>query len=154
MAGQEISKTCCFFGHKDAPERIKPELAKSITNLIEEDGVNTFYVGNQGQYDAMVLSVLKELSAKYSNISYCVVLAYMPDERSNLKETNTLYPDGIETVPKRFCISWRNNWLIEHSNYVICYVTHLTGGAVQFVEKAKKKEKIVINIYQPEKIKG
>ncbi len=115
----EINNVCCFFGHRDAPEYIIPEIKSNIKTLITECGVTTFYVGNQGRFDSMVVSVLKEMKNKYPQISYYIVLAYFPKENENYNEKNTLYPHGIESVPKRFCISWRNNWMIENSQYVI-----------------------------------
>lgn len=94
----------------------------------------------------MVVSVLKEMINKYPQISYTVVLAYLPKENENYNEKNTLYPYGIESVPKRFCISWRNNWMINHSQYIICYVSHTTGGAAKFVGIAQKKKRTIINL--------
>ena len=95
----------------------------------------------------MVRSVLKELKVKYPHIRYTVVLAYMPDE--HIKEVygeDTLYPDGLETVPKRFAISKRNDWLIAHSCIAVCYVHKITGGAAKFREKAEKKGLQIIDV--------
>jgi len=145
---QEFNNTCCFFGHRDIPSNIKLNLMSAIERLIQEYGVINFFVGNQGGFDSLALSSLKKLSVKYPEIRYNVVLAYLPDEKSNPIDAETLYPEGIENVPKRFCISWRNNWLIDHSQYVICYVSHLTGGASRFMELAIKRNRTVINLSQ------
>ena len=145
-----IEKTCCFFGHRDAPDTIKPELIKAIRELIEKHGVNNFYVGNNGRFDSLVASALKEISADHPEISYAVVLAYLPKKGSEKQPEadwqHYVFPDGIESVPKKFCISWRNDWLIKNSQYVICYVSHITGGAFDFTQKAKKKGRTVINL--------
>jgi len=82
----EINNACCFFGHRDAPEYIIPEIKSNIETLITEYGVTTFYIGNQGRFDSMVVSVLKEMKNKYSQISYSVVLAYLPKENENYNE--------------------------------------------------------------------
>lgn len=142
-----MEKSCCFFGHRDAPESIKPRLIEAVTVLLEEYGVTDFYVGNQGRFDSLVLSVLKELLINYSQIRYTVVLAYLTDSNGVIAEANTLYPEGLESVPKRFCISRRNDWLIEHSRYVICYVVRITGEAARFMERAQHKKRTVINIF-------
>ena len=63
--------------------------------------------------------------------------------------TNTIYPEGLETVPKRFAISWRNKWMIQESDVVVTYITHSWGGAAQFADLAKRKKKRVINIKIP-----
>ena len=141
-----MEKSCCFFGHRDTPATVRPGLTEAVTELIERYGVTDFYVGNQGGFDSLVLSVMKELAAEYPQIRYTVVLAYLPDDKNGITETNTLYPEGLESVPKRFCIARRNDWMIRNAKYVICYVAHITGGAAQFMEKARKKNKVIINI--------
>ena len=35
---------CTFFGHKDAPNSIESVLFKTITDIIENMGVNKFFV--------------------------------------------------------------------------------------------------------------
>ncbi len=141
-------KTCCFFGHREVTHNIRPKLTAIIEKLITEDGVTDFYVGHQGQFDNMVYSVLKELKAKkYPQIRYTVVLAYMPDERiKELYGEETLFPDGMETVPKRFAISKRNDWMIQQSGFAVCYVHKITGGAAKFKEKAEKKGLQIIDV--------
>lgn len=139
--------TVCFFGHSEVIHNIRPKLTEIIENLITEEKVTEFYVGNQGQFDSMVYSVLKDLKATYPQITYSIVLAYMPDEKTAGRYgDDTLYPDGLETVPKRFAISKRNEWMVRHSDYMICYVYKITGGAVKVREMAKKKRVGVVNI--------
>ena len=140
-------KTCCFFGHREVTHNIRPKLTAVIEKLITEDGVTEFYVGHQGQFDSMVYSVLKELKARYPQIRYTVVLAYMPDKHiKELYGEDTLFPDGLETVPKRFAISKRNDWMIIHSDVAVCYVHKITGGAAKFKEKAESKGLRVIKV--------
>ena len=140
-------RTACFFGHRDVTHDIRAKLQFIIEQLITEEQIYNFYVGHQGQFDSMVRSVLKELKVKYPHIRYTVVRAYMPDE--HIKEVygeDTLYPDGLETVPRRFAISKRNDWMIQHSGYAVCDVHKITGGAVKFREKAEKKGLQIIDV--------
>ena len=140
-------RTACFFGHRDVTHDIRTKLQSIIEQLITEEQINSFYVGHQGQFDSMVRSILKEFGKKYPQIRYAVVLAYMPDE--HIKEVygeDTLYPDGLETVPRRFAISKRNDWMIQHSGYAVCYVHKITGGAAKFRDKAEKKGLRVIDV--------
>lgn len=136
---------CTFFGHRDCPSDIREKLQKAVVDLIEKKDVDFFYVGNQGQFDAMACSVLRELKNAYPQIDYTVVLAYMPQGKEG-DFSDTMLPEEIERVPKRFAISWRNNWMLSRSDFVIAYVTHTWGGAAQFVEKAQKKGKTVIRL--------
>lgn len=139
-------KSCTFFGHRDCPETIKPKIYTAVVDLIENHGVTMFYVGNQGNFDRMVRSVLKEVTTAYPQVGYAVVLAYMPSGKSpNFLEdfSDTMLPEGIEKVPKRYAIPWRNNWMIGHADYVIAYIVHPSGGAIKFTISAQKKGKKV-----------
>ena len=140
-------KTCCFFGHREVTHNIRPKLTEIIEKLMVDEGVTEFYVGHQGQFDSMVFSVLKELKSRYPQIRYTVVLAYMPDKHiKELYGEDTLFPDGLETVPKRFAISKRNDWMIIHSDVAVCYVHKITAGAAKFKEKAESKGLRVIKV--------
>ena len=71
----------------------------------------------------------------------------MPREKAPLNDSDhTLLPEGIETVPPRFAIEYRNKWMIDHSDIVVTYVTRSFGGAATFRDLAKKKGKIVIDL--------
>ena len=88
--------TACFFGHREVMHNIKKILTDTIENLIVNENVNNFYVGNQGQFDSMVYTVLKELKEKYPHIKYSVVLAYLPSKiTAEIYGDDTLYPDGL-----------------------------------------------------------
>lgn len=140
---------CTFFGHHDCPSTVKPHLQTVLINLIENCGVDTFYVGNQGAFDAIVHTILSELMQIYPHMHYTIVLAYMPPHNSTLGkayEANTILPEGIENVPRRFAIIWRNKWMLRQAEYVVAYVVHSVGGAARFVEMAQKQGKRVIHI--------
>ena len=106
-------------------------------------------VGNQGNFDYYARITLEKLKRFHSQISYSVVLAYIPQKRNDFNSTdysNAIIPDGIESIPRRFSICWRNKWMIEQSEYVVTYITHSFGGAAQFALFAEKKQRICINI--------
>ena len=135
-----------FFGHKDTPKEIEPTLRSTPIDLIENKNINVFYVGNNGNFDTMVRRQLEDLSQTYP-ITYSVVLAYLPTKKSEYDDyTNTILPEGIETAPKRFAISYRNKWMINQADVVVTYVTHTYGGAWQFKAMAERQEKTVIEL--------
>jgi len=138
---------CTFFGHRDCPESIKPKLREVLVDLITNHGVDMFYVGNQGQFDAIVRRTLRELKKEYSKINYAVVLAYMPGKKTEYDDySDTILPEGIEAVHPRYAISWRNNWMLQQSDYVVTYITHSYGGAAQYARKAKSAGKRIIEL--------
>lgn len=96
---------------------------QTIEKLILNEGIINFYVGNQRNFNHIVYLSLKEMKRKYPQISYAIALAYLPTEKLMNSNENALYPEGIESMPKRFAISWKNNLMISHSEYVICYIS-------------------------------
>ena len=48
------------------------------------------------------------------------------------------FPGGVRT--------WRNDWMLKQSDYVITYITHSWGGAAQYSKKASNSGKFVVNL--------
>ena len=136
--------TVTFFGHRDTPKEIEPALRLTLIDLIENKNATVFYVGNHGNFDSMVRRQLENLSKTYP-IKYYVVLAYMPN-KNDIPDEHSILPEGIETVPRRFAINYRNKWMLTQSDIVVTYVTRNFGGAWKFNELAKRHRKNVIKI--------
>lgn len=126
----------CRYGVRLNTEVFGVDVAVDGFQLVHLDNLTVWFI-----------SVLKELKAIYPQIRFTVVLAYMPDEHiKELYGKDTLFPDGMENVPKKFAISKRNDWMIQQSEFAVCYVHKITGGAAKFREKAEKKELRIIDI--------
>ena len=136
--------TVTFFGHRDTPKETEPTLRSALIDLIENKNATVFYVGNHGNFDAMVRRQLENLSKTYP-IKYYVVFAYMPG-KNNTPDEHSILPEGIETVPRRFAINYRNKWMLGKSDIVVTYVTRPVGGAWEFKQMAEKHKKIIIAI--------
>ena len=141
-----IVLTCTFFGHSDAPSTICPIIKETVIKLIKDYNVKNFYVGNNGNFDRFVIGVLRQIKEEFPQISFAVVLAYMPKEKQSFLFNETLYPDGLEEVPPKFAIIKRNEWMLNKADYVVVYVNRVFGGAAKFKEKAEKSGKTVINL--------
>lgn len=137
-------QTVTFFGHRDTPKEIEPALRLTLIDLIENKSATVFYVGNHGNFDAMVRRQLEDLSKTYP-IKYYVVLAYMPG-KNDYPDEQSILPEGIENIPRRFAINYRNKWMLTKSDIVVTYVTRPVGGAVQFKKKAKMQSKLMIEL--------
>lgn len=137
---------CTFFGHRDAPESARAALRTAVEQLILQEGVDLFYVGDKGAFDRMAAGVLKEMKEKHPHIDYVVVLAYLPGARTPCApEHPTLYPEGLEHTPPRFAISRRNLWMMEQARFALVYVRR-PGSARDLMEKAQKKGVKVVNL--------
>lgn len=138
---------CTFFGHKDVSDSIAQSLITILTDQIENHSADTFYVGNNGNFDRVVKNILKQLKLIYPHINYYVVLAYMPGKKQAQEDlSDTIYPEGLEFVPMKYAIDKRNRWMLEKADCVITYVTHNFGGAAKFKAIAERKGKMIINI--------
>ncbi len=137
--------TVTFFGHWNSPTGIRQLLQDTIIDLIENHNALLFYVGNHGAFDRLVLNILKCIKLDYPEIQYAVVLPYCPFKRKHDDDTfyeqYTIFPEELEEVPPKFAILARNRWMINQSDYVITYVTRLSGGAANAKEFAEKKAK-------------
>lgn len=51
---------CTFFEHRECPETMKPKLQEVLVELITNHNVTMFYVGHQGQFDALVRNTLRQ----------------------------------------------------------------------------------------------
>ena len=59
-----------------------------------------------------------------------------------------VFPDILEKTLPKFAIIKRNEWMIDHSDYVITYIEHNFGGAAKFANRAHQRNKNVINLYK------
>lgn len=135
---------CTFFGHREVYGLDRERLLRAIEEMILQ-GIDVFYVGNQGQFDGMVYGCLKQLRKQYPHIQVAVVLAHLPAERREGEDySDTMYPE-IEGHP-RFAIERRNRWMIDRSRHCICYIEHTWGGAYKFAKMAKKRGLMLVNL--------
>ena len=75
-------------------------------------------------------------------------MVYLPRQEDPLCDTDhTLLPEGIESVPPRFAIEYRNKWMIDHSDIVVTYAHRAFGGAAKFKEVATHKNKTLFELF-------
>lgn len=80
-------------------------------------------------------------------IQYAVVLAYLPRGKDEYGDfTDTMLPEGIETVHPRYAIDHRNRWMIDHSDFVVTYIRHSWGGAAKYAALAERKGKTILPV--------
>lgn len=144
--------TCMFFGHADAPPSVGDSLERAVADLINVRAVRMFYIGHQGNFDRMALSVMRKMQKAFPGISYAVVLAYMPGKTLTFEaDTPTMYPEGLELVPRKFAISHRNRWMAANSDIAVAYVNRGYGGAAQTLVYARRCGLEIINLADRQK---
>lgn len=141
-------KTCFFIGHREAPESIYPELAQTVEQLIGQ-GVADFYVGNYGNFDRLAARVVIAAKQQRPEVRLTMLLPYHPAEREVVLPPGfdgSLYPPGMENVPRRFAIPRANCWMVEHCTHLVAYVTHPASNAGKVVEWGIFKDKKVMKL--------
>ena len=146
-------KACTFFGNHSCSNEIYGCLVAAIKELVTTEKADTFYVGNEGNFDKMVQRALYEVKSEFPKIACFTVLAYIPGKKNPdvlPPVLETIYPEGIEKSLPRFAINSRNEWMINKSYFVIVYPSPF-GNSAKMKEKAELKGKTVINLYEEAK---
>lgn len=117
--------TCALFGHRKMPPWVARELERTIDFLIGERGVRRFLVAGQGEFDRAAARSLARRMRENPSLDAAEVLAYL---RNGLDTLPTVYPEGLERVPKGLCYPKRNEWMIRQAD-VVCVYSRVGGGA-------------------------
>lgn len=135
--------TVTFCGHSKLyqTENISKWLDIILPALIE-GGAATFYLGGYGDFDNLAAAVRRQKTS-YPNIEAILVLAYLNRDVDASRYDRTAYPP-LETVPPRYAILKRNEWMVCKSDVVISGVTHGWGGAAKTLDYAKRRGKVVV----------
>lgn len=137
-------KSCFFIGHREADERLLPRLQEIVERLITEEGVTHFYVGGYGGFDRIAANSVITAKQQHPEITLMLVLPYHPAERpleAPAGFDGTYYPEGLETVPKRYAIVRANKIMIESSDWLVCYVRHGASNSRNILDYAMRREK-------------
>lgn len=137
---------CTFFGNADAPPELKERLEQILTTYILQKGASVFYVGNHGNFDAMVITTLQKLKRLYPHIEYAVILAYLPHGKEQNYQGDTIFPEALEHIPPKYAVDRRNRWMVEQAETVFTCVLHKISRSYRWQEYAQRKGKTVVSI--------
>ena len=142
------AKSCFFIGHRYADERIYEKLLAAVDTHISAYGVTDFLVGHYGDFDRMAARAVAEARRIHPGISLTMLLPYYPEDRTISVPPifdGTFYPPDMEFCPKRYAIVRANQYAIDHSDYLIAYVTGI-GKSRDFLDYAKHKGVSIYNL--------
>ena len=137
-------KSCFFIGHRDADERLLPYLTETTERLITKRGVTRFYVGGYGNFDRLSGKAVITFKSRFPDIRLFLVIPYHPAERpvsTPRGYDGTYYPQGMESVPRKFTIVRANRRMIDECDYLVAFVWHPASNAREFLEYARRREK-------------
>lgn len=140
--------SCFFIGHRDAPGAVRAAVCAAAERLIREEGIRDFYVGSRGNFDRLAASAVRELRESYPEIRLLLVLAYLPPAGEELPEgfTGSVFPEGLEKVPRRYAILRANRVMVDSCDCLIAYAPHETGNARLVLDYARRRGRRVIEV--------
>ena len=136
-------KTCFFIGHRDAPEGIFHLLTEAVERHISEYGVETFVVGNYGSFDRMAARAVGMAKQDRPEIKLLLLLPYYdPLKKPGIPSCfdGSLYPEGMEKVPKRAAIVRVNQYMVRHCDFLIAIDRGQTGNTREILRMARTRE--------------
>ena len=143
-----------FCGHSNCSfsDEEKEKLKQLLIKEIRKNPTCKFYLGGYGDFDSLCLRTLRELKTDFPDIELLFITPYIDKNYSKLEFAKYHYDDIIspplESVPRKFAILKRNEWMVDSADLVITYVKYSWGGAAKTLEYAKRKNTSFINISQ------
>lgn len=137
-------KTCFFIGHRDAPESIYDRLLAAVERHIVEYDVTDYVVGRYGSFDCLATQALLKAKQRHPEVRLTLLLAYYDPLKPfelPLGFDDSLYPEGMEQVPRRAAIIRANQYMIRHSDYLIAYDARKIGNTRKLVDYALRRGK-------------
>lgn len=144
-----------FTGHSRIPfgNQVKAAIIEQLRHVLKKNEPTVCYLGGYGDFDLICASACRELKIEYDRIELVYVSPYMTQsEQAKIKSLldmglydASVYPP-LESVPPKFAISKRNEWMMTNADVVIAYVNHSSGGAYRSLKVAKAKGKIIVNL--------
>ena len=141
-----------FCGHSDFlfSDDVNQQLKNILVSEIIKNPTCKFYLGGYGNFDGLCLRTFRELKKEFEDIEIIFITPYIDQNYSKLEFAKYHYDDIIfpplESVPRKFAILKRNEWMVDSADLVIAYVKYSWGGASKTLEYAKRKKKPIINL--------
>ena len=145
-----MGKVCSFFGHRSIidAEPVKQQLYEVVEDLIVNQNVDKFLLGEMGDFEIMAGEVVESLKKKYPHIIRHAILCFTEQVQQVAKvDSDCFHLDiSVERCKRRGRIPKRNQMVVDESDIVVCYINAPYGGAYTAYQRAVKKNKQIINL--------
>ena len=160
-----FKKSLCFSGHRtDKLPKKENIIMKLKENIYIETkkyilyGINTFYFGGCYGFDIMCAEIVIELKKIYNNIKLIGVIPFKGQENLWKEEDKLKYKNIISLCDeviilnnnyKKGCYYERNRYIVDKSNYLICYCRPSSKGGTKYtINYAIEKGIEIKNLYK------
>lgn len=147
--------TFCGHAHFLKSEEYERKILKILKEKVGDQPAD-LYLGGYGDFDEFAYDCCAKYKKTYPLVSLIFVSPYITVEYQKnyleyrkKKYDEIIYPE-IEDKPLRFAISYRNKWMVEHADYIICGIDHDWGSAYKTYQYAKRMKKPIFNIIDKE----
>ncbi len=151
----EKDNACCVTGHRTLYADFDEEFTEEVFLRLIERGFDTFLVGMAVGFDTACFKILEKLRKEYKYIKI-IACVPCPEQASRFnffqkKEYERMLKSADEvTVLSEFYTKWcmqkRNEFMVNNSSVVVCYVRKQSGGTVNTLKYALKKGLEIIKV--------
>ncbi len=138
--------TFCGHAHFYADEFFEKRVAMFLEEKIGDCSAEIF-LGGYGGFDSFAYRICWKYKQTHPNVSIVLVIPYLDRNYEKEKYDSVIYPE-LEKIPKRLAILYRNRWMVDQADILICYIDHSWGGAYKTYLYAKRKNILIMNLSQ------
>ena len=149
-----------FVGHGELSvgEDLEKKVREALLELLPSGERISFYCGGYGAFDDLCAKVCRSLKSEFPRSEVLYVTPYLSESHGKKIQRymeaklydSVVYPP-LESVPPRFAISRRNEWMVEQADLIVAFVCRPFGGAAGTLDFARRKKKRIVNLAFPEK---
>lgn len=145
--------SCAFTGHRELEADFSAEkLVEAIEKCIAR-GATTFYCGMAKGFDMRAAEYVLLKKRQGENVRLVACIPYLSQSNGFTDEDKGRYNRILHEADERYlvceeyrrwCLSKRNDYMVDNADAVIAYCRKETGGTAYTVKRALKKKKCVI----------
>ena len=141
-----------FIGHREIRDirYIEDSIEKIALDLLYRYEFVEFNLGRNGDFDISAASAIKRAQKKYEtkNNSLNLILPYQSKNECFFQEFyDEIYYPLDRKIHYKSAILKRNEWMIDNSDLLVCYVEKdKQGGALKSLKYAQSKEMEIVNL--------
>ena len=155
LGGVVVNKICTFAGHGNNyyySDDTYKKIISCLKQLITDKNISEFWVGNYGYFDAIAARAVRNIKEEYPHIKLCLVVPYITSRINKFKleyvnaYDEIIIPEMSPQTPIRAYIPICNQYMVDKSVCLLCYIERESGGAFKTYKYALKKGIEIINI--------
>ena len=156
FSGYRTSKIERSFRNFGTFHKIEIEVHKEIYALYSEKECSTFIIGGSEGFDLIVAEIILDAKEIFPDITLVVAVPFIGQERNFSQEDQKTYRCVLRNADYVHVISTeyhdrafldRNDYMLNNSSHLICYYNGIRGGTMYTVNRAKKQDMNIVNLY-------